>query len=101
MLKKSSKVSYWQVGDLPHNRRSMTYLPTWRRSPTCVAFFSTLLVSLFHPRRHRWDDHFILRGTVIEPLTAQRNATARLLKLNLTKRIVERQLLAAEGRYPR
>jgi hypothetical protein len=60
-----------------------------------------LFVKLFHPRRQRWDDHFVLRGAVIEPLTVEGRATARLLKLNLDKRIVERQLLAAVGRYPR
>jgi hypothetical protein len=59
------------------------------------------LVSLFNPRRQRWSDHFVFRGSVIEPLTAEGNATARLLKLNLDKRVAERQLLAAAGRYPR
>jgi hypothetical protein len=58
-------------------------------------------VSLFHPRRHSWDDHFVLQGAVIEPLTAEGKATARPLKFNLDKRVVERQLLAAAGRYPR
>ena len=62
---------------------------------------SGAFVSLFHPRRQRWNDHFVLRGTEIEPLTAEGKATARLLKLNLDKRIVERQLLAVAGRYPR
>jgi len=59
------------------------------------------LVSLFHPRRDRWHDHFDLLGAVIEPLTAEGRATARLLKLNLDRRVVERQLLVAVGRYPR
>jgi hypothetical protein len=62
---------------------------------------SGAFVSLFHPRRQRWGDHFALRGTLIEPLTAEGKATARLLKLNLDKRVVERRLLAAVGRYPR
>ncbi len=38
---------------------------------------------------------------MIEPFTAEGKATARLLKLNLDKRIVERQLLDAVARYPR
>lgn len=59
------------------------------------------LVSLFNPRYHVWSDHFVFRGAVIEPLTAEGNATARLLKLNLDKRVAERQLLAASGRYRR
>jgi hypothetical protein len=62
---------------------------------------SGIFVSFFHPRRQRWEDHFVLRGAVIEPLTPEGNATARLLRLNLDKRVIERQLLAAVGRYPR
>jgi hypothetical protein len=62
---------------------------------------SDTFVSLFHPRRQRWEDHFVLRGAVIEALTPEGKATARLLKLNLDKRVVERQFLAAAGRYPR
>jgi hypothetical protein len=53
------------------------------------------------PVRQRWEDHFALRVAVIEPLTAEGKATARLVKVNLDKRVVERQLLAAVGRYPR
>ncbi len=62
---------------------------------------SGAFVSLFHPRRQRWNDHFVLRGAVIEPLTVEGKATATLLKLNLDKRVVERGLLLAVGRYPR
>src|SRR5207253_11369258 len=43
------------------------------------------------------EDHFVLRGAVIEPLTTEGKATGRLLKLNLDKRVVERHLLAAVG----
>ena len=62
---------------------------------------SGTFVSLFNPRRHRWSDHFLLLGAVIEPLTVEGRATARLLMLNLDKRVVERGLLVAVGRYPR
>ena len=59
------------------------------------------VVGLFHPRRQRWEDHFLLRGAIIEPLTIEGEATTRLLRLNLEKRMVERRLLAVVGRYPR
>ena len=59
------------------------------------------MVPLFNPRRDRWSDHFELRGFVIEPLTPEGEVTARLLKLNLDKRVAERQLLVATGRFPR
>ena len=51
-------------------------------------------VSLFNPRHQRWQDHFELRGAVIESLTVAGEVTARLLKLNLDKRVIERKLLA-------
>ena len=59
------------------------------------------LVHLFNPRRERWSAHFELRGFVIEPLTPEGEVTARILKLNLDKRVAERQLLMALGRFPR
>lgn len=74
---------------------------TWKGSDVGSLDFETgAFVSFFHPRRQSWDDHFVLRGAVIEPLTAEGKVTARLLKLNLDKRVVERQLLATVGRYP-
>lgn len=58
-------------------------------------------VSLFNPREQDWTQHFELRGFVIEPLTAQGRVTARLLRLNIDKRVVERRALMVVGRYPR
>jgi hypothetical protein len=73
-----------------------------RRKGSDVGSFDaqhSTFVSLFHPRRQRWEDNFALRGAIIEPRTPEGRATARLLKFNLDKRVVERQLLAAIGRF--
>ncbi len=43
----------------------------------------------------------MLRGGLIEPLTPEGRVTARLLRLNLDKRVIERRLLIAAGRYGR
>jgi len=51
------------------------------------------VVPLFHHRRHRWRDHFELRGHRIEPLTAIGAATVRLLRLNADQRMAERRVL--------
>jgi hypothetical protein len=59
------------------------------------------MIPLFNPRRDRWSEHFEVRGFVIEPLTAIGEVTARLLKLNVDKRVAERQVLSALGRFPR
>jgi hypothetical protein len=58
------------------------------------------LVSLFNPRLQLWSAHFSLRGFVIAPLTAEGRATAQLLRLNIDKRITERQALMLIDRYP-
>lgn len=58
-------------------------------------------VRLFDPRQQSWQDHFVLRGAVIEPLTEEGEVTIRLLRLNSDKRLDERRLLIAAGRYPR
>ena len=55
---------------------------------------------LFHPRRHRWHDHFRLDGAVIEPLTPEGRATALVLHFNDQERIEQRQLLLKFDRYP-
>ncbi len=51
------------------------------------------LTSLFHPRGDRWEDHYQVRDGVIVGLTARGRATARLLRMNRSTRVKERQLL--------
>ena len=52
---------------------------------------------LFHPRQHRWQDHFELTDGRIEPLTPSGRVTAKLLQINLPERVAERQLLIRSG----
>lgn len=52
-----------------------------------------------NPRKDNWSAHFRLDGAIIEPLTAEGEVTARILRLNLDKRVAERRLLIAAGRY--
>lgn len=74
---------------------------TWKGTDiSSVDLRSGNLVRLYHPRLDNWDAHFLIRGSVIEPLTEEGTVTARLLKLNLNKRVAERGLLIAAGRYP-
>jgi hypothetical protein len=53
-----------------------------------------------NPRLDSWPDHFRLEGGVIEAVTAIGDGTARILKFNAPERIMEREELAARGRYP-
>jgi hypothetical protein len=58
------------------------------------------IVSLFNPRRHRWEDHFSLRGGEFTAYTAEARVTIALLQLNAPERITERELLIENGLYP-
>ena len=55
------------------------------------------IVSLFHPRRDRWGEHFQLNGAQFIPLTPTGRATVRLLQLNHPNRFVERERLLVAG----
>jgi len=75
---------------------------TWKGSDIASVEPSTCrLTPLYNPRQQRWADHFRLEGAIIEPLTPEGIVTARLLRLNLDRRVAERRLLIAIGRYPR
>ena len=58
------------------------------------------IVPLFNPRRQVWDEHFLLNDARIEGITQIGQATSRLLKLNAPNRILERQVLINQRRYP-
>ncbi len=51
------------------------------------------LTALFHPRLDRWEDHFQMRNQEILALTATGRVTVKLLRMNRSSRIRERQLL--------
>jgi len=54
---------------------------------------TTLQVSLFHPRRQKWDDHFVCDGPRIHGRTPTGRATAWLLEMNAERRLEIRALL--------
>jgi len=53
------------------------------------------IVSLYHPRRDKWSEHFQLQDAKFIPLTPTGRVTVRLLQLNRPERIAEHQLLIA------
>ncbi len=58
------------------------------------------IVTLFHPRRDEWVNHFKNNAGEITGLTPKGRATLRSLNINDTERIVEREDLARIGAYP-
>ena len=53
----------------------------------------------FNPRSDRWEEHFQMEGAFIRPITGIGEVTVRILDLNAKDRILEREILIAEGRY--
>jgi hypothetical protein len=55
------------------------------------------LAPLFHPRQHRWAEHFAWDGTVIVGLTPIGRATVELLAMNNWDRVEIRENLQSLG----
>lgn len=60
-----------------------------------------VLTRFYHPRTDNWEEHFELQGAVIISLTDIGDVTARILRFNNSDRLLERQILIANGDYPR
>ncbi|MDM8557458.1 HNH endonuclease [Candidatus Parabeggiatoa sp. HSG14] len=58
------------------------------------------IVPLYHPRRDCWNEHFKLHSARLISLTLTGNVTIRLLQLNRSDRIEERELLIMAKMFP-
>ena len=58
------------------------------------------IIPLFNPRHQVWVEHFVLNNARIESLTIIGQGTAQLLRFNNPQRILQRQVLIAQGIYP-
>ncbi|MPZ19238.1 MAG: HNH endonuclease [Luteitalea sp.] len=58
------------------------------------------LMPLFHPRRDRWSEHFLIRGARIEGITAVGRATVHVLAMNDPRRLELRSILLAQTEFP-
>jgi HNH endonuclease len=56
------------------------------------------LTPLFHPRRHRWSEHFVFRGERIEGISAIGRATIQVLAMNDARRRELRQEFLRHGK---
>ncbi len=57
------------------------------------------IVVLYHPRRDRWSDHFLLEGAEIVGRTATGRATVRLLRMNAKRHVELRAWLIEEDAF--
>ncbi len=58
------------------------------------------IIPLFHPRRQVWKRHFRWRGTVLVGKTRTGKVTVQVLNINSPARVIVRQSLRHEGRFP-
>lgn len=58
------------------------------------------IVPLFNPRTQQWREHFAIDGVRINGLALTGQVTVELLQLNAERRLLEREMLRAEGRWP-
>ncbi|MBI1345711.1 HNH endonuclease [bacterium] len=58
------------------------------------------IVTLFHPRRERWTDHFSVVNANIAGLTPIGRATAKLLRFNDPERLAIREALQQMDEWP-
>ena len=58
------------------------------------------LVRFYNPRTDRWSEHFQLKGILIEFVTEIGEATVRILQMNHSDQLLEREVLRRRARYP-
>lgn len=59
-----------------------------------------IAVRFYDPRSDRWSDHFRIDGVFIALLTDSAEATIRILQMNHSDQIIEREILAKRDNYP-
>jgi len=61
---------------------------------------SSKIVSLYHPRRHKWSRHYCWNGPVLVGCTPNGRATVAVLNINDAEAIATREALIAAGLFP-
>lgn len=59
-----------------------------------------VIIRFFNPRKHDWQEHFEVKGSLILPKTLIGAATVKMLDFNKLERILERLELMDAGAYP-
>lgn len=61
---------------------------------------TNVLTRLYHPRKDRWEEHFVIDGVRILGITAIGRTTVWLLEMNLDSRLELRSLMQEDGEWP-
>jgi len=72
----------------------------WAKGPNLAGLLEGKLFPLFHPRRQKWERHFRWDGTTLVGKTKSGIVTVQVLDMNNVSRIMLRENLLFEGRFP-
>jgi hypothetical protein len=72
----------------------------WANGTNLAGLLDGKLYPLFHPRRQDWSRHFRWSGTRLVGKTKTGNVTVRVLNMNSASRVMLRENLLFEGRFP-
>jgi hypothetical protein len=72
----------------------------WAKGPNLAGLLRGKLYPLFHPRKQSWNRHFRWVGTRIVGRTKSGIVTVQVLDMNSASRIMLRENLLFEGRFP-
>jgi hypothetical protein len=72
----------------------------WAKGPNLAGLIAGKLYPLFNPRRQRWRRHFVWDGPLLVGRTLSGRVTVQVLNMNDPARVMLREHLIAEGRFP-
>ncbi len=72
----------------------------WAKGPNLAGLLDNKLVALFHPRRQNWNRHFRWDRTTLVGKTRAGLVTLQVLDMNSASRVMLRENLLFEGRFP-
>src|SRR5262249_37243940 len=72
----------------------------WAKGPNLSGLLRGKLYPLFNPRRQRWGRHFYWDHTTLVGKTKTGIVTVQVLKINDPSRVMLRENLLFEGRFP-
>lgn len=70
------------------------------KGPNLAGLLEGKLVALFHPRRQNWKRHFRWGSTTLVGKTKSGIVTVQVLNMNNASRLMLRENLLFEGRFP-
>ena len=72
----------------------------WAKGPNLSGFLGGKIYPLFNPRKQNWKRHFRWEHTTLVGKTMSGRVTAQVLNINDVPRVMLRENLLFEGRFP-